>query len=127
VGALVVLRSPEPHAHDLGADFLQSRARLAQVDDQVGPEGLDGFDEMTRACSGMAANVGSNTPQCAGFSQQIRRMLVGDLDEFFRRLQVCLNSSEIWEVLLVLPGSLRGKQSRLQCSHSVLEIDIEPL
>src|SRR5258706_14634188 len=62
-----------------------------------------------------------------GFAQQIRRVLIRDFHEMLERLEGLLEFIGKFFVLLVLPGIAQRGKTRLQRSHSILQIHIGPL
>src|ERR1035441_5033670 len=83
--------------------------------------------DVTWARSGMALALVQVFLYALGFSQQIRRMLVGDLDEPLERLHGLLELLRELHVLLVLPGVAQRRKPRLQRHDLVLEVGVEPL
>ena len=62
-----------------------------------------------------------------GFSQEIGRVLLGQLDKFFERLHRRLEFIGELLVFLVLPGVAQRAEARLEHHQPVFEVGVEPL
>src|ERR1035438_3498261 len=83
--------------------------------------------DVTWARSGMALSLVQVLLDALRLSQQVRRMLVGDLDELLQRLHGLLEFIRKLDVLLILPRVAQRRESRLQRHHLVLKVGVESL
>src|SRR5271157_613333 len=83
--------------------------------------------EVTWARSGMGLALVQVFLDALSLSQQVGRVLVGDLDELLQRLHGLLELLGELGVLLVLPGVAQRRKTRLQRDELVLHIGVEAL
>jgi hypothetical protein len=117
----------------LGADhlvtrFLQNNASPASEYNQAGPEKFHGFN---RSDLGAISHEQSVLLQifldALGFSQQVRRVFLGQLDKLLQRFHRQSKFLGEFLMLLVLPGVPQRGKTGLEQDQAVFQVGVEPL
>src|SRR5258708_6426327 len=82
--------------------------------------------ELTWAFCGIELTLVQVILDALSLSQQIRRVLIGNLDEFLHRLHHRLELLGELRVFLVLPGVAERGESRLERNEPILQVGAEP-
>jgi hypothetical protein len=150
----LIILHPKPGAYDIIAGFLQNGARPAQEYNQVGPERFHGIKGSDLGAVGhnfivlvLVLVLGFFDYDCEeededdlnwsmlvqiflnalGFSQQIRRVLLGQFDELLQRLHRRPEFIGKLLVFLVLPSVSQRREAGLQQNQPVLQVGVEPV